>query len=309
MEFWGVEVKAGEPLMVKPEDNKLIHISQASLGEGKKDKGNDSVPLHLKIDGKKFVLGTLSAAKSPQLTFDLVFEKEFELSHDWKNGSVYFLGYQADSDDGEDEDGFDFLSHEDEDEEEDLPVLPTENGKLEPKVEKVKPATNKGNTAKPASSAKPKVTLVEPKKDDESGDDDDEEDDSDDEEDSDDVDEDMLHATDDSSDDEESDDEDEETPKKPDQGKKRPTESATKTPVPAKKAKLATPQKTDGKKGGGHTATPHPSKKAEKTPTSSGKLKEQSPKSGSQVSCNSCSKTFNSGKALESHSKAKHGGK
>ncbi|KAA8542830.1 hypothetical protein F0562_023982 [Nyssa sinensis] len=59
----------------------------------------------------------------------------------------------------------------------------------------------------------------------------------------------------------------------------------------------------------GWHATPRPSKKAGKTPASSGKLKEQSPKSGSQVSCNSCSKTFNSGKALESHSKAKHGGK
>nr|POF00786.1 histone deacetylase hdt1 [Quercus suber] len=62
------------------------------------------------------------------------------------------------------------------------------------------------------------------------------------------------------------DDEREETPKNVESSKKRP-ESATKTPVPAKKAKAATPQKTDGKKVGGHTATPHPSKKGVKTPT------------------------------------------
>ncbi|WJZ84335.1 hypothetical protein VitviT2T_003943 [Vitis vinifera] len=73
-------------------------------------------------------------------------------------------------------------------------------------------------------------------------------------------------------------------------GKKRPTESATKTPVPAKKAKLVSPQNTDGKKGGAHTATPHPNKKAGKTPATGDKGKEQSPKSGGQVSCKSCSK-------------------
>uniref|UniRef100_A0A5B7ATG2 Putative histone deacetylase HDT1-like n=1 Tax=Davidia involucrata TaxID=16924 RepID=A0A5B7ATG2_DAVIN len=298
MEFWGVEVKAGEPIKVKPEDNKLIHISQAALGEGKKDKGNSSVPLRLSINGKKFVVGTLSTENSPQLTFDLVFEKEFELSHDWKNGSVYFLGYTADSPDGEDEDGFGYSSDEDEDH-----LVDTfENGKLEAKVEKVKPTTNKGNAAKPESSAKPKVMLVEPDKDDES---EDEEDDSDDdEEDSDDLegDEVMPDALDDS------DDEDEETPKKADKGKKRSTESATKTPVPAKKAKLVTPQKTDGKKGGGHTATPHPSKQAGKTPANSGK-KEKSPKSAGHISCNSCSKTFNSENALQSHTKDKHAAK
>lgn len=63
------------------------------MGEGKKGKGNDHIPLHVKIDGKKLVVGSLSGENFPQITFDLVFEKEFELSHDWKNGSVYFCGY------------------------------------------------------------------------------------------------------------------------------------------------------------------------------------------------------------------------
>lgn len=65
------------------------------MGETKKDKGNDSVVLTLKIGDQKLVLGMLSMDKIPQLSFDLVFEKEFELSHNWKNGSVYFCGYQT----------------------------------------------------------------------------------------------------------------------------------------------------------------------------------------------------------------------
>lgn len=65
------------------------------MGETKKDKGNDSVVLNLKIGDQKLVLGMLSMEKFPQLSFDLVFEKEFELSHNWKNGSVHFCGYQT----------------------------------------------------------------------------------------------------------------------------------------------------------------------------------------------------------------------
>ena len=53
------------------------------------------VCLYANIGGQKLVLGTLSAEKFPQISFDLVFEKKFELSHNWKNGSVYFCGYKA----------------------------------------------------------------------------------------------------------------------------------------------------------------------------------------------------------------------
>lgn len=49
----------------------------------------------MKVDEQKLVLGTLSHDKFPQISFDLVFEKKFELSHNWKNGSVYFAGYRA----------------------------------------------------------------------------------------------------------------------------------------------------------------------------------------------------------------------
>ncbi|THG14507.1 hypothetical protein TEA_029626 [Camellia sinensis var. sinensis] len=312
-----VEVKAGQPLKVTPQLGKVIHISQGALGEGKKEKGNDLIPLRVKINGEKFVVGSLSAENFPQVAFDLVFEKDFELSHDWKNGSVYFCGYSADNPFVYPSNSFlimlNFMQSDDSSDDEDIPLPLTENGKIESKVEEVKPDASKGKTAKPESSAKPKVTVVEPKKDDESDDDDSDdsfEDDSDDE--------DMMGASDDIGDsddddteDDDSEDEDDETPKKAGPAKKRATESATKTPVPAKKAKLDTPQKTGGKKGGGHTATPHPSKQVGKTnaTANSNKSNEKSPKSEAKVSCKSCSKTFNSDNALQSHTKAKHDGK
>jgi hypothetical protein len=73
----------------------ILFVFQASLGETKKEKGHDSVPVYVKFGDKKLVLGTLITDTIPQLSFDLVFEKEFELSHNWKNGSVYFCGYQT----------------------------------------------------------------------------------------------------------------------------------------------------------------------------------------------------------------------
>ncbi|PSR86512.1 Histone deacetylase [Actinidia chinensis var. chinensis] len=301
MEFWGVEVKAGKPLEVVPGDGKVIHISQAALGDGKKEKGNDLIPLRMTINGEKFVVGSLSGEKFPQIAFDLVFEKEFELSHDWKNGSVYFCGYSADNL-PEDEDKDDFDS---EDSEDDAHLAIAETGRIEPKVAEAKPNASKSKTAKPETSAKPKVTVVEPKKDDDSDESDDE---------------DLMDASDDSVDSEDEDDSDSEddseddektpTPKKAEPGKKRPTDSASETPVTAKKAKLDTPQKTDGKKGVVHTATPHPSKKGGKSPANSNKSKEQTPKSdGKAVSCKTCNKAFNSDGALQSHTKAKHAGK
>jgi hypothetical protein len=51
----------------------------------------------VKIDDHKLQLGTLSSEKIPQISYDLVFEKEFELSHNWKYGSVFFTGFKMES--------------------------------------------------------------------------------------------------------------------------------------------------------------------------------------------------------------------
>lgn len=302
MEFWGAEVKVGETIKIDPYDLEAaaIHISQVALGEAKKDKPNESVVIYLKVGEQKLVLGTLTKDKIPQISLDIVLEKEFELSHNSKAASVHFCGYKAyyeDNDDSEEE-------GETDSEDEDIPLINTEqNGKPEPKAEELKVSEPKKADAKNAAPAKNAATakhvkVVDPK--DEDSDDDDESDDeigsSDDE---------MENADSDSEDEDDSDEDDEEeTPvKKVDQGKKRPNESASKTPVSSKKSKNATPEKTDGKKAG-HTATPHP-KKGGKTPSSDAKT----PKSGGGLSCSSCSKTFNSETGLTQHSKAKHGAK
>ncbi|XP_059646752.1 histone deacetylase HDT1-like [Cornus florida] len=114
MKFWGVEVKSGETIKVQPGEE-VLHLSQASLDEvSGKGKGNESVCLFVNIDGQRLVLGTLSSEKLPQQLFDLVFEKDFELSHNCKNGSVHFLGYLTpdlstdDSDEDSEDSGSDY---------------------------------------------------------------------------------------------------------------------------------------------------------------------------------------------------------
>ncbi|GKU99240.1 hypothetical protein SLEP1_g12112 [Rubroshorea leprosula] len=92
MEFWGVEVRAGGYRMPASVDY-LMHLSQAALGESKNKA--ESVTLYVKFDDQQLVLGTLSHQNLPQMSFDLVFEKAFELSHDWKDGTVHFCGYKA----------------------------------------------------------------------------------------------------------------------------------------------------------------------------------------------------------------------
>lgn len=70
-------------------------VIQVALGDVKNVKSANRVPVRMTVDGKKFVIGTLSAEKVPQISFDLVLNKDFELSHDWKEGSIYFCGYTA----------------------------------------------------------------------------------------------------------------------------------------------------------------------------------------------------------------------
>ncbi|KAL3613284.1 hypothetical protein CASFOL_042860 [Castilleja foliolosa] len=236
MEFWGVEVKSGQPLKVSPGEGMVLHLSQACLGELKQWKANESVYLYANVEGKKIALGTLFARKLPQQQFDLVFAKDFEISHNSKSGSVYFCGYWASNPNEEEFPGY---SEEDDD-----------------------------------SSDEDMMS-----EDDDEGDSQDEDDSGDDSEES-----------------------EEETPKKAVPSKKRPAESATKTPVTDKKAKV-TPQKTDGKKAGGHVTTPHPAKQG-KTPGN--KPNQQTPKTGGSLSCTSCKKDFKSDQALDSHNKAKH---
>ncbi|KAI7754187.1 hypothetical protein M8C21_012605 [Ambrosia artemisiifolia] len=280
MEFWGVEVKSGQQLKVNLGEGKVLHLSQACLGEIKNTNASDSVCLHINVEGKKLVLGTLNSERLPQQLFDLVFDKDFQLSHNWKNGSMLLdslteLPLRCVITDG------DFDSEDDEDALE----LPVPNGKQEAKKEENLVAVNKKDN-------KQKVKIVEPEKDESDSDEDDSMSGDSDEDD------------DDSDDSEDDSDEEEETPQKQQSGKKRPNESAIKTPANEKKAKFSTPQKTDGKKGAVHVATPHPSKQG-KTPANKSSESPASA-SGGAFSCKACNRNFKSDMALQSHNQAKH---
>ncbi|WCJ24818.1 Histone deacetylase HDT2 [Euphorbia peplus] len=322
MEFWGVEVKTGQTLPVPVGDDFNLHFSHACLGEIKKDKLNESACLYLKIGSKKLVLGTLSPENFPQFNFDLIFEDDFELSHTWKHGSVFFYGYKK-------EHPFlicfnilvyffsVFVSlilschlvafKSDPEPGEEIPEIvsvpsSSNSGKSGLEIKKKQPQTEEAK-----SESKKKVKIVEPSKDEKPNEDSDSDDSDYGGEDSSD-DQNMTSDSDDDDDESNSDDNDnEEAPaiKKDEQGKKRIAEPAKKTPLSDKKAKFETPQKTDEKKVVVHVATPHPSKKIGKTPASSSSnlKKDQSEK---PFPCASCNRSFGSEFALQSHSQAKH---
>ncbi|KAF8098899.1 hypothetical protein N665_0256s0029 [Sinapis alba] len=121
MEFWGAEVRAGKPLKVKPGEDCLIHLSQACIGNGKK---GETAVLYVTLDGKKLVIGSLSQDNIPQISFDMVFEKEFELSHSLESGSVHFIGYKTPNIDHEEVD----YSFSDSEEKVEVPATVTANG-------------------------------------------------------------------------------------------------------------------------------------------------------------------------------------
>ncbi|MQL92538.1 hypothetical protein Taro_025164 [Colocasia esculenta] len=305
MEFWGIEVKPGEIIKCEPGDDHYLHLSQASLGEVKKDKGNENIVISLKFNNQKLVIGTLSADKCPQISYDLnlCYPTTGRMAVSSLLATKPLQGMKnilSDNNDLESED-------------EDIPVK-EENGKAKSKGELAKPNIN---VPKADSAAKPSVKTEEPKKaEDEDDEDDDSADNEDDSEEDEDDNEEMVEGEDDSDDKDGDEDEssEEETPKQVD-GKKRPLGSASKTPAPEKKAKLVTPvgsQKTGGGadgKIGGHTATPHPAKHAGKTPATNDKFKQQTPKFAGSALCKSCNRTFRDETALKAHTKAKHLGK
>nr|KJB16652.1 hypothetical protein B456_002G242800 [Gossypium raimondii] len=220
MEFWGAEVKSGQNFEVALEDDgsRILHLSQVALGEGtddnKKEKGKETICLYLKFKNEKFVVGTLSQEKCPQIALDLVLHDKFELSHTGKNGSVYVTGYYVDTSQGSDTES-----------EEDL---------LEPTMNLVQsvPAASDPTTTE-------QVTIVSSDKDEESSEEQEPRMLVNGENDSDDADSDEDDGEEDSS------DEDQKTPEKAGPSRKRPAMSSMKTPAaPKKKAKLVTPQKT-----------------------------------------------------------------
>ncbi|CAH2060408.1 unnamed protein product, partial [Thlaspi arvense] len=94
-----IEIKAGSPFKFKQEDGYVIRVTQVTLGESKKVK-DEAIHLYVKVGGskEKLLVGNLSQ-KIPQLSMDLIFEQDFEFSHECKNSSVFVLGYKSYNDD------------------------------------------------------------------------------------------------------------------------------------------------------------------------------------------------------------------
>ncbi|KAJ1286729.1 hypothetical protein BS78_03G374600 [Paspalum vaginatum] len=261
-EHWGVVVRPGKTVKCDPLEF-YCHLSQIALQDG---KGNEDVRVFVKVDGKEFLIGTLSVDKYPQYTTSLVFEKEFELLHTSKSTNISALGFKISK--CERKFDRDTRSEEDAESDEEVPLaIP-----LYPNAED-KSKENKSGVEKPTATqlSEPKISLEETKdpymKADggiahDKGDEDY-------------VDEDMVNPRDssDHDDDSESSNEDEGSLKII-ECKNRPAETPLKTP-PEKKARIATPSM--GKKTGSvtakrsgyvHVATPYPSsKQAKKTPS------------------------------------------
>ncbi|KAH0929925.1 hypothetical protein HID58_015652 [Brassica napus] len=113
----GIEIKPGKPTKVEQEDGYMIHVSQIAIGEFNK-VGDKTVQVFVKVGGddkQKLLIGNLSQ-KVPQVLLDLLFEQDFEISHECKSSSVYLLGYKTvDPLDGE-------LNSDFDSEDEDIPM-------------------------------------------------------------------------------------------------------------------------------------------------------------------------------------------
>ncbi|KAL2623990.1 hypothetical protein R1flu_008235 [Riccia fluitans] len=266
MEFWGTEVPPGEPQLCYPGGEMYCHMSQAALGPASNGT-SERVVLRVETGGKSIVLGTLSSGKCDQMALDLIFDREFKLSHTGASSSVYFCGYKTEKGDPEDS-----VSGEDEDEdseEEEVPeAVPLKvNGNAKPEAP-VKAAEVRRKAAKSPGNAK--VVDDEGNEGDESDEDEGEEDEEDDSdvEDSDELEEDEDKAE--SEDEDLSEDVDVATPE---DSKKRPLKGAeTKTSVNGnKKARVDTPVKPgplDKMVDNSAAAAATPAKKAQPTPES-----------------------------------------
>ncbi|XP_052476344.1 histone deacetylase HDT3-like isoform X41 [Gossypium raimondii] len=277
MEFWGAEVKSGQNFEIELEDDgsRILHLSQVALGEGtgdnKKVKAKETICLYLKFKNEKFLVGTLSQEKCPQIALDLVLHDKFELSHTRKNGSVYVTGYYVGTSQGSDTESEEDLleptmnlvqsvpAASDPTTTEQVTIVSSDKDEESSEEQEPRLLVNGENDSDDADSDEDDSDDADcdyhPDIDDADGNEDDGEEDSSDEDkktpekeprmlvngenDSDDADSDEDDGEEDSS------DEDQKTPEKAGPSRKRPAKSSKKTPAaPKKKAKLVTPQKT-----------------------------------------------------------------
>ncbi|XP_024368928.1 histone deacetylase HDT1 isoform X3 [Physcomitrium patens] len=320
MDFWGVEVPAGKPISCSPGEGMYLHVSQVALGESKVKggKGNDRVVLKVQVDDSEVVLGTLSEGKCDQMQLDLVFDREFKVSHNSSSSSVYICGYRTE---GPEEHG-----SEDEDEDEDeedgalaVATIPVEsNGSKIIKEVTDKAATDVAKVVEKAMQDKSLKKQVVP-----DGDSDEEDDEEDSDDDMDEDEDDEGDEDEDDSDDSDESEEEELAIETAKAGKKRAAAEVATKDVEKKSKMDVTPKSAPGSRGKkgdkGGQVTPV-TKEAPKTPTDKGvKLAKAlkgtptappptpvSEKKAGPHQCTGCDRTFTTESAMSQHIAAKH---
>lgn len=71
------------------------------MGESKDKSGKkvERVVVRVQVDESEVVLGTLSEGKCDQMPLDLVFDREFKISHNSNSSSVFICGYRTEGPD------------------------------------------------------------------------------------------------------------------------------------------------------------------------------------------------------------------
>merc|ERR1711865_65647 len=102
MSFYGAEIKPGKSVELAFEEQVSTHISQAALG--KKVKPGRSV-LSVEVDGKKFVICSLTAPSFEMACLDLMFGSTQKVKFSVSGANaVHISGYSIEHDDEDEED-------------------------------------------------------------------------------------------------------------------------------------------------------------------------------------------------------------
>merc|ERR1712195_448103 len=126
MSFYGAEIKPGKSVELAFEEQVSTHISQAALGE--KVKPGRSV-LSVEVDGKKFVICSLTAPSFEMACLDLMFGSTQKVKFSVSGANaVHISGYSIEHDDEDEEmdmynDEMEEDSEGDEESEEEAPAL------------------------------------------------------------------------------------------------------------------------------------------------------------------------------------------
>merc|ERR1711865_727249 len=148
MSFYGAEIKPGKSVELAFEEQVSTHISQAALGE--KVKPGRSV-LSVEVDGKKFVICSLTAPSFEMACLDLMFGSTQKVKFSVSGANaVHISGYS--------------IEHDDEDEEMDMyndEMEEDSEGDEESEAPALVPAKKKAPSPKQSPKAAPKATPFE----------------------------------------------------------------------------------------------------------------------------------------------------